>query len=142
MADIPRQDKPPPNGYQDIKFARNLPKRGPSGLVIMIGGVAVMAIGFAGVAYGNTQRREVRKEHLRARLSLLPLIQAEEDRRILRALKASEAMEALIMKDVPGWKVGESVYHTKKWVPPSIIQLGPFGRQLDSEEFTFSTKIP
>ena len=57
MADIPRQDRPPQKGYPDIKWARNLPERGPSGLVIMIGGVVVMAIGFAGVIYGNRQRR-------------------------------------------------------------------------------------
>lgn len=43
--------------------------------------------------------------------------------RILRAMKAFEAEEALIMKDVPGWKVGESVYHTDKWVPPNPAQL-------------------
>jgi NADH dehydrogenase (ubiquinone) 1 alpha subcomplex subunit 13 len=27
--------------------------------------------------------------------------------------------EAKIMKDVPGWVVGESVYKTPQWIPPS-----------------------
>ena len=27
------------------------------------------------------------------------------------------------MKDVPGWEVGKSVYHTKKWMPPHPAQL-------------------
>ena len=43
--------------------------------------------------------------------------------RCLRALKENEELEALIMKDVPGWKVGESVYHTDKWVTPMPAQV-------------------
>jgi NADH dehydrogenase (ubiquinone) 1 alpha subcomplex subunit 13 len=27
------------------------------------------------------------------------------------------------MKDVPGWNVGESVYHTDKWIPPNVAEL-------------------
>ena len=38
-------------------------------------------------------------------------------------MKEFEEEEALIMKDVPGWKVGESVYHTDKWIPPHPAQL-------------------
>ena len=38
-------------------------------------------------------------------------------------MKSFEAEEAEIMKDVPGWKVGESVYNTDKWVPPNPAQL-------------------
>ncbi len=38
-------------------------------------------------------------------------------------MKAFEEEEALIMKDVPGWKVGESIYHTEKWIPPHPEQL-------------------
>ncbi|XP_041379473.1 NADH dehydrogenase [ubiquinone] 1 alpha subcomplex subunit 13-like [Gigantopelta aegis] len=101
----------PKGGYPEIKWSRNLPRRGPSGLMTILGGVQ-----------SNKERRRLRKEQLNARLSLLPLVQAEEDRRILRAMKAFEAEEALIMKDVPGWKVGESVYHTDKWVPPNPAQ--------------------
>jgi NADH dehydrogenase (ubiquinone) 1 alpha subcomplex subunit 13 len=29
------------------------------------------------------------------------------------------------MKDVPGWKVGESVYNSGRWVPPSSGELRP-----------------
>lgn len=25
--------------------------------------------------------------------------------------------EAEVMKDIPGWEVGKSVYNTRKWVP-------------------------
>jgi len=67
--------------------------------------------------------RENRKEQLNARLALLPLLQAEQDRRVLRAMKAFEEEEAQIMKDVPDWKVGESVYNTEKWIPPLPCQM-------------------
>lgn len=33
--------------------------------------------------------------------------------------------EARIMKDVPGWKVGESVYNSGKWMPPATGELRP-----------------
>ncbi|KAF5950622.1 hypothetical protein HYC85_012615 [Camellia sinensis] len=33
--------------------------------------------------------------------------------------------EARIMKDVPGWKVGESVYHSGRWMPPATGELHP-----------------
>ena len=38
-------------------------------------------------------------------------------------MKAADEEEALIMKDVPGWEVGKSVYHTSKWIPPHPAQL-------------------
>ena len=38
--------------------------------------------------------------------------------RVLRAMKAFEKEEALIMKDVPGWEVGKNVYNSPKWLPP------------------------
>ena len=57
MATAWKQDLPPKGGYPEITYARNLPKRGPSGLMIMLGGVAVMALGFVGVGITNRQRR-------------------------------------------------------------------------------------
>ena len=47
-------------------------------------------------------------------------------RRVLRAMKSFEEEEALIMEGVPGWKVGESVYHTDKWMRPHPAQLKDF----------------
>jgi len=38
-------------------------------------------------------------------------------------MKLFEEEEAQIMKDVPGWKVGESVYHVDRWIPPVPEQL-------------------
>ena len=99
-----RQDMPPQGGYEAFRISRNLPKRGPSGTVTILGGVAVMAFGFYVIKRTNENRRwlarflyesgssmflcaetllyrVLKREKLEARLALLPLLQAEEDRR-------------------------------------------------------------
>ncbi|XP_035169766.1 NADH dehydrogenase [ubiquinone] 1 alpha subcomplex subunit 13, partial [Oxyura jamaicensis] len=68
-------------------------------------------------------RRRLLIEDLEARIALMPLLQAEADRRTLRILRQNLDEEAKIMKDVPGWKVGESVFHTDRWVPPTLDEL-------------------
>lgn len=57
MAGLVKQEMPPKGGYSDIAYAKNISKRGPSGLVIMLGGVAAMAIGFYGIKLTNKKRR-------------------------------------------------------------------------------------
>lgn len=54
-----KQDSAPKGGYPEFRFERHLPRRGPSGLVLLLGGAAVMAVGLARVAKGNRQRRLV-----------------------------------------------------------------------------------
>lgn len=51
-----KQELPPKGGYPAIEYSRNLPKRGPSGLMIFAGGAAVMAFGFYHVIKGNRRR--------------------------------------------------------------------------------------
>lgn len=76
----------------------------------------------------------------------MPLLQAEQDRDLVRRLEAANAREAEIMKDVPNWSAGdlkapvlglgkfgdtsdpkaqEPVYHTKRYVSPSYMFLPP-----------------
>ena len=50
---------PPPGGFEAIKYKRNLPLRGPSGLVILGGVMAVCAYGFYRVGKGNLEKRYV-----------------------------------------------------------------------------------
>uniref|UniRef100_A0A7N0VAK9 NADH dehydrogenase [ubiquinone] 1 alpha subcomplex subunit 13 n=1 Tax=Kalanchoe fedtschenkoi TaxID=63787 RepID=A0A7N0VAK9_KALFE len=57
------------------------------------------------------------KEKYAARRAILPMLQAEEDERFVKEWKNYLAEEARIMKDVPGWKVGESVYNSGRWMP-------------------------
>lgn len=70
------------------------------------------------VAYTS---RELNRERIWARIYLTPILQAEADRDLYRRQMASEAREAAIMKDVPGWKTGmKGIYNTKSYVQPSI----------------------
>lgn len=52
-----KQDMPPKGGYEPFRFSRHLPNRGPSGTVIMLGGVAVMWVGFYLIKKTNEERR-------------------------------------------------------------------------------------
>ena len=48
---------PPPGGFEAIKYKRNLPLRGPSGVVILGAVTAVCAYGFYRVGLGNLEKR-------------------------------------------------------------------------------------
>lgn len=52
-----RQELPPTKGYPEIKWARNLPRRGPSSFMILSGSVVAMSLGFGAVVYSNRERR-------------------------------------------------------------------------------------
>ncbi|XP_048198630.1 NADH dehydrogenase [ubiquinone] 1 alpha subcomplex subunit 13 [Perognathus longimembris pacificus] len=118
-----KQDMPPPGGYGPIDYKRNLPRRGLSGYSMLAVGVGTLLFGYWGITRWNRERRRLYIEELEARLALLPLFQAERDRRMLQMLRENLEEEAIIMKDVPGWKVGESMFSTTRWVPPTTCEL-------------------
>ncbi|XP_028907656.1 NADH dehydrogenase [ubiquinone] 1 alpha subcomplex subunit 13 [Ornithorhynchus anatinus] len=118
-----KQDMPPPGGYGPIDYKRNLPRRGISGYSMFAIGIGTLLIGFWGMTKWNRERRRLLIEDLEARIALLPLLQAESDRRTLRMLRENLEEEAILMKDVPGWKVGESVFNTTRWVTPTPGEL-------------------
>ncbi|XP_040176507.1 NADH dehydrogenase [ubiquinone] 1 alpha subcomplex subunit 13 [Rana temporaria] len=118
-----KQDMPPSGGYGSVDYKRNLPRRGFSGYTMFAMGIGVMVYGLWQVGKCNRERRRLYIEELESRIALMPLIQAENDRRVIRTLRKNLEEEAIIMKDVPGWKVGESVFHTTRWVPPILDEL-------------------
>ena len=69
---------------------------------------------------GNHKRRALKAEKLAARVALVPLLQAEEDRRYAFSHAAAVRAEALLMAEKPGWVAGQSVYHGQRWVPPAL----------------------
>ncbi|CAI8601925.1 unnamed protein product [Vicia faba] len=81
--------------------------------------------GFAPVGQGNKIRRALKEEKYAARRAILPVLQAEEDERFVKEWHKYLEYEADVMKDVPGWKVGESVYNSGRWVPPASGELRP-----------------
>ncbi|XP_033838022.1 NADH dehydrogenase [ubiquinone] 1 alpha subcomplex subunit 13 [Periophthalmus magnuspinnatus] len=118
-----KQDMPPPGGYAPFDYKRNLPKRGLSGYSMFGIGIGIMIFGYWRLFKWNRERRRLQIEELEARIALMPLLQAEHDRRTLQKLRENLEEEAILMKDVPGWKVGESVFHTDRWVTPLPDEL-------------------
>jgi hypothetical protein len=51
------RDMPPAGGFEAIRYKRNLPLRGPSGLAILAGVTALCAYGFYRVGKGNIEKR-------------------------------------------------------------------------------------
>ncbi|KAJ3010837.1 UNVERIFIED_CONTAM: hypothetical protein HDU68_001947, partial [Siphonaria sp. JEL0065] len=82
---------------QTIKFTRYYPRRGPSGAVIFLGVFGIMGAGWYYVAQNNAERRELRREKAWNRISLVPLLQAETDRDLVRRLASNAAKESAIM---------------------------------------------
>ncbi|KAG7246084.1 hypothetical protein CRUP_030473, partial [Coryphaenoides rupestris] len=99
-----KQDMPPPGGYGPVDYKRNLPKRGLSGYSMFGIGLGVMVFGYWRLFKWNRERRRLQIEDFEARLALMPLLQAEHDRRTLRIMRENLEEEAILMKDVPGWK--------------------------------------
>jgi len=59
--------------------------------------------------------RELAREKQWSRLHLIPVLQAEQDRDLVRRTLANSEREKFLMKDVKGWDYG-SVYNTDKYV--------------------------
>ncbi|KAL4444624.1 hypothetical protein ABPG77_002441 [Micractinium sp. CCAP 211/92] len=112
------QDGPPPGGFPAVRYARRVPSTGPSGITLFAVGAAIMAFGFYKVGQSNRERRAIKAANYEARAALVPFLQAEEDRRWVNANRTFQAKQAEIMKNVPDYKVGESVYKTR-WMPPA-----------------------
>ncbi|XP_071583901.1 NADH dehydrogenase [ubiquinone] 1 alpha subcomplex subunit 13 [Heliangelus exortis] len=132
-----KQDMAPPGGYGPIDYKRHLPRRGLSGYSLFALGVGSLLLGYYTLVKWNRERRRLLIEELEARIALMPLLQAEADRRTLRIMRQNLDEEAKIMRDVPGWKVGESLFHTERWVPPTseeLYYLRP-SSELDNEKF-------
>ncbi|TFY74988.1 hypothetical protein EWM64_g9024 [Hericium alpestre] len=115
------RDMPPPGGFEAIKYKRNLPFRGPSGLAILGGVTAVCVYGFYRLGKGNIEKRELQREKTWSRIHLVPLLLAEGDRDAYRRQQAALEREKEIMKDVDGWEPGKSVYNNPKYQPSEFI---------------------
>ncbi|KAJ2927894.1 hypothetical protein H1R20_g9199, partial [Candolleomyces eurysporus] len=112
---------PPAGGFETIKYKRNLPTRGPGAYAILGGVTAICAYGFYRLGKGNLEKQELQREKVWSRIHLVPLLMAEGDRDLYRRQQAALAREKEIMKDVPGWEAGKSVYHNPKYAQENIV---------------------
>jgi len=117
----PVQDMPPEGGYPEITTTTQNKARGPPGWAIWAGSIALIAFGFKRVGDTNIERNANKREKRDARLAIVPYLQAEEDVRYQAYLDMRLEDEATVMKGVKGWVVGEPVYNTKTWVPPTPL---------------------
>ncbi|KAL4076201.1 B16.6 subunit of GRIM-19, NADH:ubiquinone oxidoreductase [Scleroderma citrinum] len=118
-----RQDMPPPGGFEAVQYKRNLPFRGPSGLIILGAVTALCTYGFYRVGKGNLEQRELQREKVWSRIHLVPLLLAEGDRDAYRRQQAAMQRETEIMKDVKGWEPGKSIYNGRKYGAVDSIVL-------------------
>ena len=87
-------------------------------------GVSVMIFwGFSRLGAGNKKRSEEKLYERQTYYALAPLLQMEADREYLMRQKKLWEQEAKIMRDVPGWKVGQSQYHGDRWTPAHIADV-------------------
>jgi NADH dehydrogenase (ubiquinone) 1 alpha subcomplex subunit 13 len=100
-----------------VDLARTARARGPTGLQLWAISSLAIAYGFYRIGVGNRERSGEKVALREARYAMAPVLQAEEDRWYFEREKEIMQREAEIMKNVPGWKVGESVYYTSRWVP-------------------------
>ncbi|KAI8909833.1 GRIM-19 protein-domain-containing protein [Gorgonomyces haynaldii] len=144
------QDAPPAGGFPTtIRYQRYLPRRGPSGAVILLATIGVMSWGFAEWSKGTQERRELKREEVWSRIYLTPLLQAETDRDYVRRMQQIKKREEEIMGQ--GWQgadlkapvkglgkngldpeAEEPVYHTKRYVRPTYVLL-PEDAKIDAQ---------
>lgn len=112
------QDGPPPGGFPSVRYGRRVPSTGPTGVTLFAVGGIIMAYGFYKVGQGNHIRRAEEAEKLEARKSLVPFLQAEEDRRWVKAYSHFKGRMEAVLKDNPDFDPKEPIYKTR-WMPPA-----------------------
>eukprot|EP00835_Amoeboradix_gromovi_P000280 NODE_9_length_47730_cov_0.323718.p31 type:complete len:119 gc:universal NODE_9_length_47730_cov_0.323718:33627-33271(-) len=85
-----KQDLPPKSGFGAIKYERNLPPKGPSSVILLLGVGGIMGYGWYHFLKGFKEKEELKREKAWLRISLLPFLQAESDRNTVRILEASK----------------------------------------------------
>uniref|UniRef100_A0A7S1FYH9 NADH dehydrogenase [ubiquinone] 1 alpha subcomplex subunit 13 n=1 Tax=Corethron hystrix TaxID=216773 RepID=A0A7S1FYH9_9STRA len=120
------QDMPPKGGYPKIRTARHLPNRGPPGWALWSGTALLISYGFYQVGQGNQRRTREKMAILRQREEMVAELQAETDQEYAKREAKLLQVEAEIMKDVKGWKVGESPYFSGVWMPRAVYDFSTF----------------
>ncbi|KAF4841500.1 NADH dehydrogenase [ubiquinone] 1 alpha subcomplex subunit 13 [Colletotrichum siamense] len=107
------QDMPPVGGYQAVQYKRNLPSRGFRPGTMLLGMGLVMGYGWYHLIKGIREANELAREKMWARIHLIPLLQAEEDRDQVRRYYADQAREKELLGE------NTKVYHNDRFVHPS-----------------------
>ncbi|KAK0724906.1 GRIM-19 [Lasiosphaeris hirsuta] len=108
------QDMPPVGGYEAVQYKRNIPARGFRAGYYLAGAGTIMAYGWYHLIVGLRERNELAREKMWGRIHLIPALQAEEDRDLVRRHLADQAREKALL--------GENikVYHSDRYVRPTF----------------------
>jgi NADH dehydrogenase (ubiquinone) 1 alpha subcomplex subunit 13 len=79
---------------------RNLPSRGFRPSILLAGMVGIMTFGFYKVGKGIREHNELAREKMWGRIHLIPLLQAEEDRDLVRRHLADQERERTLLGGV------------------------------------------
>ncbi|KAG9790966.1 hypothetical protein KCU88_g1146, partial [Aureobasidium melanogenum] len=96
------QDLPPVGGYEPVQYRRNLPTRGLRPMYYLVACGLVMAYGWRQIFIGQREKHEMAREKMWARIHLIPLLQAEEDRDQVRRYYADLAREKELLGSQSG----------------------------------------
>ncbi|KAH8885568.1 hypothetical protein GQ53DRAFT_751254 [Thozetella sp. PMI_491] len=108
------QDMPPVGGYQAVQYKRNLPARGFRPAILLLGVGGIMTYGWYKLVLGIREQNELAREKMWSRIHLIPLLQAEEDRDLVRRHLADQARE----KELLGENI--KVYNSDRYVRPTF----------------------
>nr|POE96882.1 nadh dehydrogenase [ubiquinone] 1 alpha subcomplex subunit 13 [Quercus suber] len=107
------QDMPPSGGYDPVQYRRNLPVRGFRPAYYLVAVAGIMTYGFWRLGQGTREQNELAREKMWSRIYLIPVLQAEEDRDLVRKTLASQKME----KELLGAET--KVYNGDRFVRPT-----------------------
>ena len=92
-------------------------------------GIFATVYGYWMITNENTRISKENFLEREARITMVPFLQAESDLAYIAQKEKALAFERETMKDVPGWKVGESVYLSNRWVPEPFSPLNKFTKK-------------
>ncbi|KAF5973923.1 NADH-ubiquinone oxidoreductase subunit [Fusarium coicis] len=113
------QDMPPRGGYEPVQYKRNLPAKGFRPGILLLGMGAVMGYGWYKLIGGMREANELGREKMWARINLIPLLQAEEDRDQVRRYLADQKREKELLGD------NAKVYNSDRFVRPTFAVTPP-----------------
>ncbi|KAM0794443.1 GRIM-19 [Usnea florida] len=108
------QDLPPSGGYEPIQYKRNIPARGFRPSYYLFAMAVICTYGLYKTGQANREHNELAREKMWSRIYLIPMLQAEEDRDLVRRTWADKARE----RELLGSET--RVYHSDRFVRPTF----------------------
>ncbi|KAJ4415078.1 hypothetical protein N0V85_002884 [Neurospora sp. IMI 360204] len=109
------QDMPPAGGYDAVQYKRNLPPSAFKPKTLLAFGGLIMVYGWYHLFHGIREQRELAREKMWSRIHLIPALQAEEDRDLVRRHLADVQREKELLGDK-----AVKVYHADRYVRPTF----------------------